>query len=168
MKIPCGARLFTALAAVLLLASCSAAADDSRVTDGRTSHWDKGAGVPEVSSFMKVTVPEDATEAKGAVQVNPQEDVYVLSFVTGAKKAEEIAEDLRSEKPPRAKKHDLAPKTELFGHLGLAEPQTLKGARWAGVCPPCVHDDRRKQVQWIEIYIQPLAADRARIYLQAF
>jgi hypothetical protein len=31
-----------------------------------------------------------------------------------------------------------------------------------------VKDTRRKRVQWIEIYVQSLEADRARVYLQAF
>ncbi|MFD7610080.1 hypothetical protein [Streptomyces sp. NPDC059828] len=155
--------------AVLLLASCSGRdGDDGRVVEGRDWHWDTKAGAVEASAFMNVAVPGDATQAKGAVQVNPQEDVYHLSFVTSEKNAEGIAEDLRPQEPLKARAKDFAPEGERFGHLGLPEPQTLKGARWAGVCPPCVHDDRRKKVQWIEVHVQRLKGDQARVYLQAF
>jgi hypothetical protein len=169
LKIRHAAHLFAALASVLLLASCSSSdGDDRRVTEGRDWHWDKAAGAAEASAFMNVAVPKDATQSKGAVQINPQENIYLLSFVTNEKNAESIAEDLRSEEPLKVKTKDFAPEGERFGHLGLAEPQTLEGARWTGVCPPCVKDDRRKKVQWIDIYVQTLKADKARVYLQAF
>ncbi|MFG2426713.1 hypothetical protein [Streptomyces sp. NPDC048590] len=162
-------RLLAALGAALLLTSCSSAGgDDHRTTDGRASHWGKGMGAPEASAFMKVAVPESATEVKGAVQINPQEDIYLLSFVTDERTAVRVAEDLRPEKPLRARNQDLPSPTELFGHLGLAEPQSEKGVRWAGVCPPCVGDGRRSEVQWIEIHVLELDADRTRVYVQAF
>ncbi|MCX5401427.1 hypothetical protein [Streptomyces sp. NBC_00102] len=113
-------------------------------------------------------MPENATEVKGAVQINPQEDIYLLSFVTDERTAVEMAEDLRPEQPLRIRNQDLPPSTKLFGHLGLAEPQSEKGARWAGVCPPCVGDSRRSEVQWIEIHVLGLDADTTRVYLQAF
>lgn len=62
----------------------------------------------------------------------------------------------------------LSAPTELFGHLGLAEPRSEKGVRWAGVCPPCVGDSRRSEVQWIEIHVLALNADRTRVYMQAY
>ncbi|PWS49584.1 hypothetical protein DLE01_22705 [Streptomyces sp. FT05W] len=162
-------RLVAALGAALLLTSCSSAGEDEhRTTDGRASHWGEDMGAPEASAFMKVAVPESATEVKGAVQINPQEDIYLLSFVTDEKTAVRVAEDLRPEKPLRARNQDLPSPTELFGHLGLAEPQSEKGVRWAGVCPPCVGDSRRSEVQWIEIHVLELDADRARVYVQAF
>ncbi|MFD7546324.1 hypothetical protein ACFV0R_08645 [Streptomyces sp. NPDC059578] len=134
-------RATHALTTALLLTACSSAAGDD----------------------------DRATGAKGAVQINPREDIYLLSFITRDKQAEDIAKDLRSEKPVRARKQDVVPEDELFGHLGLAEPQTLPGTRWAGVCPPCVGDHRRKRVQWIETYLQPLKeGDRTRVYLYAF
>ncbi|WP_312038361.1 hypothetical protein [Streptomyces galbus] len=164
-----GALLVVAAAAALLLSACSGPdTDEHHATDGRTSRWDENAGAPEASAFMNVTVPEGATEVKGAVQINPQEDIYLLSFVTGERNAEGIAADLRPEEPLNTKKVDFPPDGELFEHLGLAEPQTLKGARSAGACPPCVKDDRRRKVQWIDIYVQALGDDRARVYLKAF
>ncbi|MEW2485889.1 hypothetical protein [Streptomyces sp. NPDC048411] len=169
MNIRRGAHFFTALATVLLLASCSGSdMNNRRASEGRDWHWDKKAGATEASAFMNVAVPEGATQAKGAVQVNPQEDIYLLSFVTSEKNAEDIAEDLHSEVPLKAQKKDFAPEGERFGHLGLPEPQTLKGVRSTGVCPPCVKDDRRKKVQWIDIYVQAFKDDQARVYLQAF
>ncbi|MGW8763327.1 hypothetical protein ACWGN5_12600 [Streptomyces sp. NPDC055815] len=117
---------------------------------------------------MKVEVPAGSTEGNGAVRANPQEDVYLLSFVTEANTAVRIAEDLRTEKPLRTKAVALPPDQELFGHLGLPEPQTLKGARWAGVCPPCVKDHRRGSVQWIDVYVYDVTGGKARVYLHAF
>lgn len=160
-------RLLVALAASMLLNACSAA-DGDRVTRDPYPYWEQGAGAPEAADFMKVDVPAAATEVKGAVQANPQEDIYLLSFVTDAEKAVRIAKDLRSEKPIHTKAVDLPPDQELFGHLGLPEPQTLKGARWAGVCPPCVKDQRRRNVQWIDVYVYDMAGGRARVYLHAF
>ncbi|MGW4272721.1 hypothetical protein ACWEGQ_10230 [Streptomyces seoulensis] len=169
MTIKRGALLTAAVAATLLLSACSTPdTDDRRATDGRASRWDENAGAPEASAFMNVTAPKGATEVKGAVQINPQEDIYLLSFVTSEKNAEGIAADLRPEEPLKVKTADFAPDGELFWHLQLAEPQTLKGARSAGVCPPCVKDDRRKNVQWIDIYVQALEDDQARVYLKAF
>ncbi|MGW7274118.1 hypothetical protein ACWGH5_26770 [Streptomyces sp. NPDC054864] len=164
-----GALVGAALIGGLLVSACAVPdAGDRPVTEGRDWHWDQEAGADEASAFMDVAVPEGAAEVKGAVQVNPQEDVYFLSFVTGKKDAEDIAESLHSEEPLRARKAETVPKAELFGHLGLAEPQTLKATRWAGACPPCVNDDRHKRVQWIEIHVHALETDRARVYLQAF
>ncbi|MGA5872286.1 hypothetical protein [Streptomyces cinereoruber] len=160
-------RLLMVLAASLLLSSCSTS-DRGRATRDLYPRWEQGVGAPEAADFMKVVVPAGAAEVNGAVQVNPQEDVYLLSFITDAKKAVQIAEDLRSEKPLRTKAVDLPPDQELFGHLGLPEPQTLKGARWAGVCPPCVKDHRRGSVQWIDIYVYDMADGKARVYLHAF
>ncbi|APE26526.1 MULTISPECIES: hypothetical protein [Streptomyces] len=160
-------RLLMVLAASLLLSSCSTS-DRDRATRDPYPYWELGVGAPEVADFMKVVVPAGATEVNGAVQANPQEDVYLLSFVTDANTAVQIAEDLRTEKPIRTKAVDLPPDEELFGHLGLPEPQTLKGARWAGVCPPCVKDHRRSSVQWIDVYVYDLAGGKARVYLHAF
>ncbi|MFE9722589.1 hypothetical protein ACFYQ5_03025 [Streptomyces sp. NPDC005794] len=158
-----------AFGAVLLLASCTTAgADGPGTADVRTSHWGKDMGAPESSAFMKVTVPGSAAEVRGAVQINPQEDVYLLSFVTDEKTAVRVAEDLRPEKPLRTNSQGLPSSTELFGHLGLTEPQSEKGVRWAGVCPSCVGDNRRSEVQWIEIHVLELDAEKTRVYMQAF
>ncbi|MGV9880639.1 hypothetical protein [Streptomyces sp. NPDC003006] len=158
-----------ALAVGLVLSACSVPdAGDRQVTEGRDWHWDQEAGAVESAAFMNVAVPKGAAEVRGAVQVNPQDNVYLLSFVTSEKDAEGVAATLHSEEPLRARQNDAAPKGGLFEHLGLAEPQTLKGTRWAGVCPPCANDDRREKVQWIEIFVQTLGSDRARVYLQAF
>lgn len=161
--------LFAVLGAALLLTSCSTAGvDDRRTTDGRASYWAEDAGAPEASAFMEVAVPRSAREVKGAVQINPQEDIHLLSFVTDEKTAVRVAEDLRPEKPLRAGYQAPPSPTGLFGHLGLAEPGGEKGVRWAGVCPPCVGDERRSEVQWIEIHVLALDAARTRVYLQAF
>ncbi|MFI2373365.1 hypothetical protein [Streptomyces sp. NPDC018833] len=159
--------LFAALVSALLLASCSTAGP-GRATRDSYSYWEKGAGAIEATAFMKVQVPEGATEVKGAVQVNPRENQYILTFRTDRTTAAQVAKDLRSEEPPAPWKSNPSPKSELFRHLGLAEPETLKGALWAGVCPPCVEDSRRRNVAWIEIYIENLDAGQARVYLHAF
>ncbi|MFB6838998.1 hypothetical protein [Streptomyces sp. NPDC056361] len=160
-------RLLMVFAASLFLSSCSTSGRGSDTRDPYP-YWEQGAGAPEAADFMKIDVPPGATEVKGAVQANPQEDVYLLSFVTDSKQAVRIAEDLRPEKPIHTKAVALPPDRELFGHLGLPEPQTLKGARWAGVCPPCVKDHRRRSVQWIDVYVYDTTGDKARVYLHAF
>lgn len=155
------------LVSALLLASCSTGPQD-RVTRDPYPYREPGAGAREAADFMKVQVPAGATEVKGAVQTNLQEDVYILSFRTDRATAIEIATDLRPEKPPTAWNVSVTPASELFGHLGLPEPDTLKGSLWAGVCPPCVKDYRRRNVAWVDIYIETLNADQARVYLHAF
>jgi hypothetical protein len=117
---------------------------------------------------MKIQVPEGATEVKGAVQVKLQEDSYILTFRTESATAARIAKELRSEDPPAPSKSSFSPKRELFRHLGLAEPQTLKDPLRASVCPPCVEDDRRRKVAWMEIYIENLSSEQAQVYLHAF
>lgn len=75
-------RLLAVFGAALLLTSCSSAGGgDHRATGGQASYWGKDMGAPEASAFMKVAAPESATEVKGAVQINPQEDIYLLSFL---------------------------------------------------------------------------------------
>ncbi|MGW6270389.1 hypothetical protein [Streptomyces sp. NPDC055060] len=172
MKIERCAWLVAVVAGSLLLSACSVPdAGDRAVREGRDWHWDPEAGAGEASAFMGVAVPEGAAQVTGAVRVNPREDVYLLSFVAAESDAEGVAEGLGLRESLRALEGPAGAGEELFGHLGLAEPQSLKGTRWAGVCPPCVDDDRRenrKKVQWIEIHVQALKTDRARVYLQAF
>lgn len=108
--------LLAVLGAALLLTSCSRAdGDDHRTTDGRTSRWEKDLGAPEASAFMQLEVPKNATEVKGAVQINPQEDIYLLSFVTDEKTAVEVAEDLRPEKPLRVRNENPRPPRSSSG-----------------------------------------------------
>ncbi|MFF9348378.1 hypothetical protein [Streptomyces sp. NPDC014734] len=160
--------LITVLASAILLTACST--NKPTPTPHRNTHpyWEKDAGAPEAAAFMKVKIPDGATDVQGAVQINPREDNYILTFQTDKKTAKAVAQDLRSPNPPKAWKVNPLPQSEHFRHLGLAEPETLKGALHAGVCPPCTEDNRRRTVAWIEIYIEDLDADRARVYLRAF
>ncbi|MEV6180505.1 hypothetical protein [Streptomyces sp. NPDC052015] len=80
------------------------------MTEERDWQWDKKADAAETSAFMHVAIPEGATQTKGAIQLNPQGDIYLLSFVTSEKTAEDIAKDLHSEKPLQVRKHDVPPK----------------------------------------------------------
>src|SRR5262245_1612629 len=145
-------RWAAVLAAGLLVAGCSGGGgkQDDDKGDGRFPYWQKGAGAAEAAAFMKVRVPQGATGVKGAVQVNPQENIYLLSFVTEEKTAVQVAADLRS-KEPLASPHSVRPPNqEQFEHLGLPEPETLKGVRWVGVCPPCEGPGAgRSKVGWI-------------------
>ncbi|MFB7913434.1 hypothetical protein [Streptomyces sp. NPDC056061] len=165
-------RTFGILIAVListaLLTSCSANSSSPTVHRSTYPYWKKGAGATEAAAFMKVKIPEGATEVRGAVQVNPREDNYILSFRTDKTTATRAAQDLRSPNPPEPWKVNPLPQSEHFRHLGLTEPETLKGALHAGVCPPCAEDNRRRNVAWIEIYVENLESDRARVYLRAF
>ncbi|MET8227781.1 hypothetical protein [Streptomyces sp. NPDC005301] len=87
------------MTAVLLASRTGPDGGDRLAAEGRDWHWDEQAGAAEASAFMRVAVPEDATGTKGAVQINPQEDVYLLTFVNSVKNAERVAGDLRSEEP---------------------------------------------------------------------
>ncbi|MFE1231810.1 hypothetical protein [Streptomyces sp. NPDC058745] len=162
-------RVMGAVALLGLLGACSTAPDD-RSGGSRSREWDKQAGAPEAAAFMKVDVPADATEVKGARQLNFQDDSYLLSFATSPEVAEAIGKQFEGQGPLEAKA-PLAtpiPPGTPFAHLGLAEPDTLRGVRWAGVCPPCVKDEQRRHIQWIEVYLQQLDADRTRVYLRAW
>ncbi|MEU8891452.1 hypothetical protein [Streptomyces sp. NPDC048442] len=115
---------------------------------------------------MKVDVPSGASEVKGAVRVNPREDDYLLSFITTQDTAEKIAHDLNPDKPLGPARKGRSTK-DLFGHVGLAAPESLEKVQWAGVCPLCT-DSTRGSLQWIEIYVAPLPNQQARVYLMAF
>ncbi|MEU9862224.1 hypothetical protein AB0D99_15255 [Streptomyces sp. NPDC047971] len=154
------------LAAVLLTGSgCSSGADERRGPE-----WKKGAGAPETAAYMKVEVPEGATEVKGAVKLVPQDAVQLLTFVTTPERAEDLGQQFVGQGPliVRPAQSGQSAGDPSFAHLGTPEPETLPGLRWAGVCPPCLKDQRRKHMQWIEIYLQKLDADRTRVYLRAW
>ncbi|NKY12675.1 hypothetical protein HGA06_00370 [Streptomyces somaliensis DSM 40738] len=131
-------------------------------------YWKKGADAAEAAAFLRVRVPEGATEVRGAVRVQPQEHVYLLSFVTDSKTAEAVVDDLRPDHPLKT---DGAPSSlsgDGFEHLGLTSPQDVKGVRTASACPPCVGDSRRGHVQGIEAHVDDMAGGRARVYLTAY
>ncbi|MBT2442528.1 hypothetical protein J7E93_20930 [Streptomyces sp. ISL-36] len=151
-----------------LLGACSS--DAAERDAARSQYWDEKAGAPEAAAFMRVDVPAGATEVKGALQVNFQDDAYLLSFATTPKAAEAIGKQFEAQEPleVRAPLSTPIPPGTPFAHLGLPEPDTLQGVRWAGVCPPCVDDKRRKHIAWIEVFLQKLDADRTRVYLRAW
>ncbi|MFI8520516.1 hypothetical protein ACIGEZ_22200 [Streptomyces sp. NPDC085481] len=158
--------LAATLAAVLLTGSgCSSGADEHRGPE-----WKKGAGAPETAAYMKVGVPAGATEVKGAVKLVPQDAVQLLTFVTTPKEAEALGRQFEGQGPLIVRPAQSAPPATdpAFAHLGTPEPESLAGLRWAGVCPPCLKDQRRKHMQWIEIYLQELDAGRTRVYLRAW
>ncbi|MER6453613.1 MULTISPECIES: hypothetical protein [unclassified Streptomyces] len=164
------AVLSTVLGSVLVVSGCSGGGGSvSRTSPGLGSEWDAKAGAPEVAAFMRIDVPKDATGVKGAVAVNPQEDNYLLSFVTGERTAERLAAGLHAPEPlrPQAVATAAGATNALFEHLGLTPPDRLRKVRRAGVCPPCVERDRGR-VQWIEIYVHALGGGRARVYLLAY
>ncbi|UUN31536.1 hypothetical protein KK483_31135 [Streptomyces sp. FIT100] len=117
---------------------------------------------------MKLRVPQGATEVKGAVRVQPQENVYLLSFLTDEKTAEAIADDLRPDHPLQQQKTISSLSGDGFEHLGVAPPQELASVRTTTACPPCVGDARRGNVQAIEIHVAEGAPDRVRVYLAAY
>ncbi|MFF3315295.1 hypothetical protein ACFYV5_07250 [Streptomyces sp. NPDC003035] len=158
-------RAVVAAVVVGLLGACSSGSGE-----GRHWEWDKKAGAPEAAAYMKVDVPPGATEVKGAVKLVPQDAIHLLSFVTTPKAAEALGKQFEGQGPLE---ENVPLKTPIpagtsFAHLGLPEPDTLQGVRWAGVCPPCVEDKQRKHIEWIEIYLQKLDADRTRVYLRAW
>ncbi|MFB9516540.1 hypothetical protein [Streptomyces purpureus] len=169
------ARARRAASAILLACAllggsvaCSAASDAP--VEGRDWKWDEKAGAAEAAAFMEVDVPAGATEVKGAVKLVPQDEIRLLSFVTTRKAAEELGRQFEARAPLRVRpaRSPGAQDSPDFAHLGLPEPETLKGVRWAGVCPACETDERRASVQWIEISLQALDGDRTRVYLTAW
>ncbi|WP_257132630.1 MULTISPECIES: hypothetical protein [unclassified Streptomyces] len=79
-----------------------------------------------------------------------------------------MAEYLRPERPLRTRHQDLPSPTELFGHLGLAEPQSEKGVRWAGVCPlRGGQPPERGRVDRDPLDLE-LDADATRVHIQAY
>ncbi|MFF8830627.1 hypothetical protein [Streptomyces sp. NPDC015131] len=163
-------RLLAGVATGLLLISCSGTSTEgpTRGTDGRYPYWEKGAGAREAAAFMGVAVPEGATEVKGAVRVQPQEKVYLLSFLTDAGAADAMVDDLRPEGPLRARDRSSSLSGDGFRHLGLASPQDVEGVRTATACPPCVGDPRRRNVQAVEIHVGADPRGRTRVYLTAY
>lgn len=161
--------LLAFLGAALLLTSCSRAdGDDHRTTDGRTSRWEKDLGAPEASAFMQLEVPKNATEVKGAVQINPQEDIYLLSFVTDEKTAVEVAEDLRPEKPLRVRNENPRPPRSSSG---ISASPSLRAVRtsvgpesarlaWGTAAGPRSSGSRSTSSNWLPA--------TTRVYLQAF
>ncbi|MFF7443063.1 hypothetical protein [Streptomyces sp. NPDC008122] len=159
----------TALAAGLTLGGCTSAPSDHVTRTVPSAGWEKGAGAPEAAAFMKIQIPQGATEVKGAVRVQPQENVYLLSFVTNEQTAEAITKDLHPDYPLAVEGPSSSSLSgDGFKHLGLTPPQKLKRVRTTSACPPCAGDSRRRHIQGIEIHIGELSGDRVRVYLAAY
>jgi len=157
------------LALGLTLTGCTSAPSDRTTRSAPSPSWEKGAGADDAAAFMRIRVPEDATEVKGAVRVQPQENVYLLSFVTSEQAAEAIAEDLRPDSPLAMEAPSSSSLSgDGFRHLGLTPPQELTNVRTATACPPCVGDARRRHIQGIEIHIGDAPGKRVRVYLTAY
>ncbi|ARF77091.1 hypothetical protein B7C62_10640 [Kitasatospora albolonga] len=157
------------LVAGLVLVGCTPAPADRAIRTSSSPSWEKGAGAPEAAAFMKIRIPQGATEVKGAVRVQPQENVHLLSFVTSERTAESITEDLRPDYPLAVEGPSSSSLSgDGFEHLGLTPPQALERVRTTSACPPCVGDSRRRHIQGIEIHISEVAKDRVRVYLAAY
>ncbi|MFF3291549.1 hypothetical protein [Streptomyces sp. NPDC003023] len=158
-----------AFAASLLLAACAPSPGDRGIGEDRYPYWQKGAGAVDAAAFMKVEIPDGAAEVKGAVRVQPQESVYLLSFLTEERTAVAITADLRPDSPLEEEDNLTSSLSgDGFQHLGLTSPQNLDRVRTATACPPCVGDVRRSSVQAIEIHLGQVADDRVRVYLTAY
>lgn len=157
-----------ALAAGLALGGCTSAPSD-RVTRTASSspRWKEGAGAPEAAAFMKIQIPEGATEVKGAVRIQTQENV--MSFVTSARTAEAIAEDPHPDYPLAVEgPSPWSLSGDGFRHLDLTPPQELESVRTTSACPPCVGDSRGRHVQGIEIHLGEVSGNRLRVHLAAY
>ncbi|GAA2248944.1 hypothetical protein GCM10010232_40500 [Streptomyces amakusaensis] len=161
-------RVLAASVAALLLAGCASADGKREVRRESFPYWEKGAGASQAVKFMRVQVPKGAVEVKGAVRVQPQERVYLLSFLTDEKAAEAVADDLRPEHPLEAKNFSSSLSDDGFAHLDLDLPHEIPDVRSTSVCPPCVGDKRRSHIQGIEMHIEDRADGRARVYLTAY
>ncbi|MFB7935560.1 hypothetical protein [Streptomyces sp. NPDC056049] len=158
-----------ALAVGLALGGCTSAPSDRTTRTAPSSSWEKDAGAPEAAAFMRIQIPEGATEVSGAVRVQPQEKVYLLSFVTSERTAKTITEDLRPDSPLAVGSPSASSLSgDGFRHLGLTPPQELTSVRTTSACPPCVDDSRRRHIQGIEIHIGEVPGERVRVYLTAY
>ncbi|WP_260609937.1 hypothetical protein [Streptomyces sp. WAC06614] len=120
---------------------------------------------------MRVQIPAGAGDVRGAVQDGFQDSVYLLSFAASAADTEAFVSDLRPEGGLQAVTPvdpTSAVGAELWTHIGLPDPATQPGVRKGAVCPPCIGDGRRSNVQGIDIGVQDLGGGRSRVYLWAF
>jgi len=153
----------------LTLGGCTSAPSDHVTRTAPSAGWEKGAGAPEAAAFMKIQIPQGATEVKGAVRVQPQENVYLLSFVTSEQTAEAVTKDLHPDYPLAVEGPSSSSLSgDGFEHLDLTPPQELNSVRTTSACPPCVGDSRRSHVQGIEIHIGEVTDHRVRVYLAAY
>ncbi|MEU6862329.1 hypothetical protein ABZ924_03460 [Streptomyces sp. NPDC046876] len=130
--------------------------------------WLEGVGGKEAAAYLRVTVPADAEDVKGAAVDGWDADSYLLSFTVPHAEAEAIAADLRLDQPlehqpPLPPREPPGPVS--FAHLGLPSPDTVPNARTGSVCPPCVGDERRPKLQSIGITLQDLGGGITRVYL---
>ncbi|MET8574773.1 hypothetical protein [Streptomyces sp. NPDC005012] len=156
------------LAGSLLFAACTPSPADVQVKRVTYPYWEKGDGPQKTAAHMAIRIPPGATEVKSALQVQPQEDLHLLSFVTEEKTAEAIAEDLRLETPLEPMLGDDPLSGDGFKHLGIKAPQDVPGVREAQVCPPCIRDTRRDHLQVVEIQLGAEAQGRTRVYLTTY
>lgn len=164
-------RLRNALLAVsgsLLFAACALSPGGIEAKRVTYPYWEKGDGPVKTAAYMMIRIPPGATEVKSALQVQPQENLRLLSFVTEEKTAEAIAEDLRLGSPLEPVPAGDPLSGDGFKHLGIKAPQDVPGVREAQVCPPCSEDTRRDHLQVVEIQIGPEPQGRARVYLTAY
>ncbi|QES17246.1 hypothetical protein DEJ45_07660 [Streptomyces venezuelae] len=153
----------------MALGGCTSAPSGRTTRTAPSSSWENGAGATEAAAFMKIQIPKGATEVNGAVRVQPQEKVYLLSFVTSERTAKTITEDLHPDYPLAVEGPSSSSLSgDGFRHLGLTPPQELKSVRTTSACPPCVDDSRRRHIQGIEIHISEVPGDRVRVYLTAY
>ncbi|MEU9037404.1 hypothetical protein AB0D45_21235 [Streptomyces sp. NPDC048352] len=133
-----------------------------------TPRWLEGVGGEQAAARLRVTVPADARDVKGAGADGWDADSYLLSFTVPHAEAEAIAADLRLDQP--LKPHPPLPPAQnpppvSFEHLGLPGPDTVPNARTGSVCPPCIGDERRSKFQTIGITLQDLGDGLTRVYL---
>jgi hypothetical protein len=128
-------------------------------------YWEKGVGFTQVAEQLGVTVPETATEGKGARQKGFQDDVLLLAFVLPDSAVDGFVDGLEPENELIQRKKAVASATDLeptapFAHLGLPEPETLDGVTAGPVCTPCAGE-----LNSLEITVAPLGGGSSRIYL---
>ncbi|GAA2635881.1 hypothetical protein GCM10009863_60490 [Streptomyces axinellae] len=134
--------------------------------------WKKDVTAHDVSREMGLEIPDGAERRRAAWQENPREDILLLSFQLPSRQLPPFAEKLDLETPLAEPGPDSAPDSGTgaaapFGHLGLPEPETVKGVRKGSSCPPCTGNKKARVGYW-EIFTQPLEKERARVYLRAF
>ncbi|GHE24083.1 hypothetical protein GCM10018787_53000 [Streptomyces thermodiastaticus] len=159
-----------AVPAVLLcfLVSCSSPAPDSSARDTaggkRLPYWVPGKTPAQVARSMNVTIPPRAAGLRAAWQRGFQSDTVLLAFTLPRS---DTAAFLRALRPsslahrdaPVGSAADHAPATP-FARLGLPEPDTLPDVTEGPVCTDC-----NGELEWLNVAVHPVGANRDQVYL---
>ncbi|MGW4390096.1 hypothetical protein [Streptomyces sp. NPDC004685] len=154
-----------AVCAVLTACSGGTARDGDADARTRVPTWKSGVTPAEVGELMRVPIPDEATDRRGAYQNGFQDDGLLLAFTVPTARVDAYLVRLAPEQPlthrAKALTQSVKPMTP-FAHLGgLKEPETLADVRGGPVCAPCAGE-----LNSLEVAVHPIDARRSRVYLR--